>query len=80
MWVSNLVLLVVISFGQFCIFILGTKYGTKIKFANIKFNKRNNKYLLIEITHKQQLINVTNNGVNDADADADATELMMKIL
>jgi len=49
-----------------------------MKFANIKFNKSNNKYLLIEITHKQQPINVTNNGVDDADADA--TELMMKIL
>ena len=49
-----------------------------MKFAIIKFNKSNNKYQLIEITHKQQLINVTKNGVNDADADA--TELMMKIL
>ena len=49
-----------------------------MKFANIKFDKSNNKYQLIEITHKQQLINVTNNGVNDADADA--TELIMMIL
>ena len=37
-----------------------------MKFANIKFNKSNNKYQLSEITHKQQLINVTKNGVNDA--------------
>ena len=36
-----------------------------MKFANIKFNKSNNKYQLTEITHKQQLINVTKNGVND---------------
>ena len=50
-----------------------------MKFANIKFDKSNNKYLLIEITDKQQLINVTNNGDKDADH-ADATELVMKMI